>query len=328
MGQNTAILDIGSSKIICLLCCPDGREGFLVRGAGIREYDGYRDGRFLDVQQFSGALVEALTMAEEEAKIRVRNLNIGVPAPFLKLIVHDGRVELGGRGKKVTMDTVDQLIDASLEFAQPEGYALMHSTPIEFDTGAGPRPEVPVGQAAPYLSGPVSHVYVQEELKSLISAALDKVGLDADMYIGAPLSSGLFVIPPAERADCAVLIDVGARHTDLSVLRGNALVACESIPVGGGHFTGDLAYAFGISRSAAESIKRRVFSGLSGFHRHGAHPFRRHAAGGTRGHPIHSGSPGQGTGGVDPGPVGRDGGAAIPKPAHLSYRRRRYPDAG
>lgn len=32
MGQNTAILDIGSSKIICLLCCPDGREGFLVRG--------------------------------------------------------------------------------------------------------------------------------------------------------------------------------------------------------------------------------------------------------------------------------------------------------
>lgn len=209
MGQNTAILDIGSSKIICLLCCPDGREGFLVRGAGIREYDGYRDGRFLDVQQFSGALVEALTMAEEEAKIRVRNLNIGVPAPFLKLIVHDGRVELGGRGKKVTMDTVDQLIDASLEFAQPEGYALMHSTPIEFDTGAGPRPEVPVGQAAPYLSGPVSHVYVQEELKSLISAALDKVGLDADMYIGAPLSSGLFVIPPAERADCAVLIDVG-----------------------------------------------------------------------------------------------------------------------
>lgn len=261
MGQNTAILDIGSSKIICLLCCPDGREGFLVRGAGIREYDGYRDGRFLDVQQFSGALVEALTMAEEEAKIRVRNLNIGVPAPFLKLIVHDGRVELGGRGKKVTMDTVDQLIDASLEFAQPEGYALMHSTPIEFDTGAGPRPEVPVGQAAPYLSGPVSHVYVQEELKSLISAALDKVGLDADMYIGAPLSSGLFVIPPAERADCAVLIDVGARHTDLSLLRGNALVACESIPVGGGHFTGDLAYAFGISRSAAESIKRRyVFS--------------------------------------------------------------------
>ena len=100
MGQNTAILDIGSSKIICLLCCPDGREGFLVRGAGIREYDGYRDGRFLDVQQFSGALVEALTMAEEEAKIRVRNLNIGVPAPFLKLIVHDGRVELGGRGKR------------------------------------------------------------------------------------------------------------------------------------------------------------------------------------------------------------------------------------
>ena len=125
------------------------------------------------------------------------------------------RQELGGRGKKVTMDTVDQLIDASLEFAQPEVYALMHSTPIEFDTVAGPRPEVPVGQAAPYLSGPVSHVYVQEELKSLISAALDKVGLDADMYIGAPLSSGLFVIPPAAVSYTHLLYDGGgdlAKH--------------------------------------------------------------------------------------------------------------------
>lgn len=129
MGQNTAILDIGSSKIICLLCCPDGREGFLVRGAGIREYDGYRDGAVFRCPAVLRRPGRSLDHGGGRGQDRVRNLNIGVPAPFLKLIVHDGRVELGGRGKKVTMDTVDQLIDASLAFAQPEGYALMHSTP-------------------------------------------------------------------------------------------------------------------------------------------------------------------------------------------------------
>lgn len=262
MGQNTAILDIGSSKIICLICSPDGREGIIVRGAGIREYDGYKDGRFLDGQQFSDAVVEALTMAEEEAKVRVRDVNVGVPAPFIKLILHDGRVELAGRGRRVTPETVDALIDESLRFEQPAGYVLMHSTPIEFDLGGAVRPDIPMGQALPAIAAPVSHVYVREDFKAAVSAALDRVGLDADMYIGVPLSSGLFMIPPAERADCAVLIDVGGRHTDISLLRGNALVACETIPVGGGHFTGDLAFALGVARPVAEGIKRRYVYSL------------------------------------------------------------------
>ncbi|NCB32000.1 MAG: hypothetical protein EOM66_11410, partial [Clostridia bacterium] len=60
----------------------------------------------------------------------------------------------------------------------------------------------------------------------------------------------------------AVLIDVGARHTDISLLRGNALIACETIPVGGGHFTSDLAFALGISRHVAEGIKRRYVYSL------------------------------------------------------------------
>ena len=93
MGQNTAILDIGSSKIICLLCCSDGRDGFLVRGAGIREYDGYRDGRFFDVQQFSGALVEA-HCAEENARMSAMKSasdNAGEMLKELSLTYHRAR---------------------------------------------------------------------------------------------------------------------------------------------------------------------------------------------------------------------------------------------
>lgn len=262
MGQNTAILDIGSSKIICLLCSPEGKDSIVVRGAGIREYDGYKGGRLLDEQQFSSAIVEALTIAEEEAKVRVRELSVGVPAPFLKLIVRDGQVEVTTRNRRITQETVDELINASLRFEQPEGYALMHSTPIEFSLDGVARPDTPLGLAADVLAAPVSHVYVQEHFKSLVCASLDKLGLDADMYIGVPLSSGLFIIPPAERADCAVLIDVGARHTDISLLRGSALIACETIPVGGGHFTSDLAFALGTSRSVAEGIKRRYVYSL------------------------------------------------------------------
>ena len=37
MSQYTAVLDIGSSKVICLICSPDGKESIVVDGAGVRE---------------------------------------------------------------------------------------------------------------------------------------------------------------------------------------------------------------------------------------------------------------------------------------------------
>ena len=44
MSQYTAVLDIGSSKVICLICSPDGKDSIVVHGAGIREYKGYKRG--------------------------------------------------------------------------------------------------------------------------------------------------------------------------------------------------------------------------------------------------------------------------------------------
>ena len=59
MGQNTAILDIGSSKVICLICGTDGRDNILVQGAGIKEYPGYKHGAFEDEQQLADAIIDA-----------------------------------------------------------------------------------------------------------------------------------------------------------------------------------------------------------------------------------------------------------------------------
>ena len=44
MSQYTAVLDVGSSKVICLICSSDGQDGIVVHGAGIREYKGYKRG--------------------------------------------------------------------------------------------------------------------------------------------------------------------------------------------------------------------------------------------------------------------------------------------
>ena len=48
MSQYTAVLDIGSSKIICLICSPDGKGRIVVHGAGVCEHKGYKQGVLVD----------------------------------------------------------------------------------------------------------------------------------------------------------------------------------------------------------------------------------------------------------------------------------------
>lgn len=262
MRQNTAILDIGSSKVICLICSAEGRESITVRGAGVREYDGFVGGRFTDEQQFSNAVVDAIAMAEGEARVRIRELSVGVPASFSKLVLQEGRAEVTSRSGRIIASDIDDLINDSLTFEQPAGYELMHSTPVEFNTGETITSEPPIGNTASEVTATVSHVYVDSVFKRVVSDALDRAGLAADMYINVPLSSSLFVIPEKERTDCAVLIDVGARQTDISLIRGSALVACETLAIGGASFAGDIAYGLRIPNGAAENVKRRYVYSL------------------------------------------------------------------
>lgn len=262
MIQNTAILDIGSSKVICLICGDDGKDNILVQGAGIREYKGYRRGALEDEQSLSDAIVDALSAAETEAKHRVRDISVGVPAPFIKLVCHEGTLDLSAKNRRVTNKDLDELINASLDFEAPVGFELISSTPVEFSVDGASRADTPVGMTASALSAVVSHIYVDARFKRFVSDALLRIGLDADLYIAVPLSEGLFVIPEQERAQGAVLIDAGATHTDVCLLRNAALTDIRTIEAGGSHFTSDLCYGLGLNKAAAENVKRRYVYSL------------------------------------------------------------------
>ena len=262
MSQHTAIIDIGSSKVICLICSVDASGATLVHGAGICEYSGYKRGVFEDENRLIEAVSDALAMAESEAKHRVRDISVGVPAPFIKLILNDGAMRPKASAERVSSADVEAVLNASAEFTVPDGYELMHSTPVHFMVDGTLRQDMPIGVRANNLSARVSHVLVDVRFKELVSGALGRVGLDADMYIGVPLSEALFVIPQQERMNAAVLLDVGATHTDVSLVHNNALLATRTIDVGGDHFTTDLAYGLQLQRSVCENIKRRYVYSL------------------------------------------------------------------
>ena len=256
-----AILDIGSSKVVCLCGSRANEDGVIVHGAGVAACEGFRDGEFPDKESLRSAIVDALQKAEQESRIRIRDVAVTVPASFTKLVLTSATVAIG-ENRAVEKKDIDALLLKTFEkCGKLPGYTLMHSTPVFFLVDGVTSAEEPTGIRTKELSALVSHMFAKEEFFRTVSEALDDLGVEISMCVSAQLGEAVMLIPDKERVRPAVLIDVGYYQTDIAVAENGALTGLTTIPVGGFHFASDLAFGLDVPLEAAEQAKRRfVFS--------------------------------------------------------------------
>lgn len=256
-----AVLDIGSSKVVCLCGSMADGDGIVVHGAGVCAYEGYREGAFIDKQSLHNAVVEALQKAEQESRIRIRDVALTVPAAFSDLLLTDATLSLG-KPRKTEAADIDRLIALSLEKCKKKpGYTLMHSTPVFFLVDGVSSTEVPEGITTDEISALISHMFVQEAYIRTVQESLDDMGVEISMCVSAQLGESVMLIPEKERVRPAVLIDVGYYQTEISVVENTALTAISTLPIGGYQFASDLSFGLDVPMDAAEQAKRRyVFS--------------------------------------------------------------------
>lgn len=253
-----AILDIGSSKVVCLVGSVLDKGGIVVHGAGVSGCDGFLVDAFLDKQSLHDAIIDAIQKAEQEYRARIRDVALTVPASFSKLVLSDMTMTMGEHARIVEPADVDRLIELSFQkVGTPDGYVLMHSTPVFFLVDGISSAEIPQGISTEEISGLIAHMYVQESFIETVQQALDDISVEISMCISAALGEATMLIPESERVRPAVLIDVGYRQTDICVIENAALTALSTIPMGGYQFASDIAFGLDVTQQSAEQAKRR-----------------------------------------------------------------------
>ena len=266
MARHIAVLDIGGSKVVCLICAMSG-GALAVHGAGVCEYAGYKAGDYSPYElpgkkDLTVAVRRAVSQAGHEAGLSVKSVVMGVGAPFLKTALILGELFSEKKAHLTIEPDEDRLIDVSLKDTDIDGYDRIHSTPVAFYADDAESATLPVGVEAYRLQCQVAHAYIEREFKSLALDALLSLGITVDTLIGVPLAEAMFLIPESDREAGALLVDVGYTHTDVSHVKNRAVVNTAVIGAGGKHITADLSYGLELSHNIAEGIKRRFVFGL------------------------------------------------------------------
>lgn len=254
-GAVMAALDIGSSKITCMIARrADATNGEpRVAGAGTQATKGVRSGAVIDLDGLERSIRLAVEQAERAADLRITEVVLGVSGPDLRSDIVRAKLPMGGR--EVTANHMRDVRVAALESFQPQGREVLHSAPLGFivDGTAGIRD--PRGMFAENLTA--SFLVVSAPTAGLrnIVQCVSRSHLEVSAILAAPYAAGLACLVEDEAEQGAMVIDFGAGVTSAAAFWEGGLLHVETLPMGGSKATSDLAQGLGTTFAAAERMK-------------------------------------------------------------------------
>ena len=249
--------DLGSSKI-CVLIGEQSPHGALdVIGKGTAANRGTRKGNIVNVD----ATIEAIKRAAEEAEImagvQIARAWAGVSGSNVRSFNARGVVAVAGKDREITREDISRVIDAARGVQIPQDHEVVHVVPREFAVDGQDGVADPVGMVGSRLEADVHVVTAPVAMTQNIVTCLNKAGIEVVQLVLEQFAAAEAVLTSDEKELGVCLIDIGGGTTEVAVYQKGSIVHTTVIPIGGDHFTNDLAVVLRAPITDAERIKKK-----------------------------------------------------------------------
>ncbi|MGE5344634.1 MAG: cell division protein FtsA [Acidithiobacillales bacterium] len=265
MPKNTPYLvslDIGSSKVCALIAEPQPGGRVDILGKGTAAHKGARRGAIIDVP----ATVDAIKRATEEAEImagaQIERAILGISGPSIKSFNSRQVVAVAAKNREISREDIQRSLDAARSVPIPTEFEVLHVLPREFVVDGQEGVADPLGMVGSRLEADVHVVTVPVATVQNLLNCVNRAGIEVVELVLEPLAASEAVLTPDERELGIVLADIGAGTTELAVWSGGTLAATSVLPIGGDHFTNDIAVVKKAPVPDAERLKRKHGSAL------------------------------------------------------------------
>jgi len=266
--NKTAILsalDVGTSKVVCLIARLDPIEGsdvlsgrthrMRILGIGHQRSRGIKGGTVIDLTEAEKAIRLAVDSAERMAGVQVASALVNISGGRIGSHHFTGRVALHRRN--VEQSDIHRVIEVASSHAQDAGRSILHALPVGYSLdGAGgiQEPKGMVGEAL----GVDLHIASCDPLAAHnLMLAVERGHLAVEALVATPYASALSTLCDDEAELGAVVVDIGGGTTSIAVFHQGHLVHCDAIAVGGNYITLDIARGLSMRLEDAEKLKNR-----------------------------------------------------------------------
>ena len=258
IGDIIVGLDIGVSKVSCVIGQVNKFSEIEVIGYGLSKNSGVKKGLIIDPQEVAKSVKEAVSSAEEISDLSVNSAYVNIKGMNVRIekVVMESDVERPDDG--MTINDIYNLFDKiQLSTKLEKDEQIIDILPYEYIINGRAYKEEPIGAFCKSFQMEVEVVIAKGNYISSLQQTLKYAGLKLDGLILETLATSNIVLMPEEKEIGVLLIDIGGGHTDISVYKNSKIEFYTTIPVGGDHITNDIALTFDISNEEAEKLKRQ-----------------------------------------------------------------------
>jgi cell division protein FtsA len=248
-------LDIGTSKVACLVADlgPDGRLDVL--GMGGHESKGLKKGVVVNIEATVSAIQRALEEAELMADCKIGAAFVGIAGSHIRSFNSTGMVAV--KDREVSALDVERAVDTARAVNIPTDQQILHVLRQEFIIDGQEDVREPIGMSGVRLEVKVHIVTGAVSAAQNIIKCVRRCGIEVSDLILQPLASSRAVLAEDEKDLGVCLVDIGGGTTDIAIFTHGAIRHTAVIPVAGDQITNDIAMALRTPTSDAESIKIR-----------------------------------------------------------------------
>lgn len=249
-------LDVGTTKI-CMMIARAHPDGSLqVISTGYANSNGLKKGVVVDLEEAAASIRKAADEAELKANCSVDWVTVGASGDHFQSFNAHGAITIEGNHQEVTAEDMAQVIRAAQTVPVPPDCEVIHVLPQEFFLDDHGEIQNPVGLYGSRLDVNIHVVTCQSALNQNLINAVNRAQMRVKRVILQQLASAEAVLTRDERELGTAVIDVGGGTTDIAVYVRNAVQFTRVLPVGGAHFTRDLAIGLQTPMDDAERIKK------------------------------------------------------------------------
>jgi len=250
-----AVVDIGSAKT-CVIVAEVNEYALRYRGHGVADSRGMRKGVIADLDKAVDSIKKAVEEAENVAQAPVEHALVGVAGSHIRGVNSHGGITLGGRSREISRDDVRAAVEKARSIPLPEDHEPLHLLPQEFIVDGQPGVHDPAGLMGKKVEVRVHVITAGTTATQNVVTAANRAGIHVDDTVFEPLACADSVLQTDERELGVCLADIGAGSTDLIVYYEGVVIHTGAVPIGGDHFTNDVAVGFRTPIPDAENIKK------------------------------------------------------------------------
>jgi cell division protein FtsA len=248
-------LDIGTNTVRVVIAEIIEGEPELV-GIGDAESKGLRRGVISKPDLAVDSIKRAVENAERMSGLQVHNVYVGLAGLHIKGQNNEGVIGIPGRHREISREDIKRVIDSACAISIPSGREVADVLPQEYRVDEQEGIDDPLGMLGSRLSVSVHIVTSPVAAKQNVITSVNRAGFHvADVYL-SQLAAAEAILTDEDREYGVAVVNIGGETTSLAIYQRGSVWHTTVFPLGGSHFTNDIAVGLRTPIPEAERIKR------------------------------------------------------------------------